>query len=196
MVRRKVEVRREEILTATVAEVQRRGFARTRVSDVAGALDISPGLVFYHFASKESLLTAALEYAVEQDLARLDAAVAQATSAKDRLGDVLALYAPQGEARGWTVWIDAWASALRQPEMRQTICRLDRRWRDALQQVITDGVAAGEFDCPDPKASAQRLTALLDGLAVHVTVHRELSGAELRDWVSAAATAELGVQVG
>ncbi len=39
MARRKVEVRREEILEASAAEVTRRGFARTRVADVATAPD-------------------------------------------------------------------------------------------------------------------------------------------------------------
>lgn len=192
MARRKPEVRREEILAATVVEVERRGFAQTRVVDVAVALGISPGLVFYHFATKERLLTAALEYAVVSDLTRLDLALSRATSAADRLTAVLRLYAPQGKARGWALWIDAWAAALRQPEMRRTIRRLDLRWQDALAVVIADGVAAGEFRCGDPRAAAQRLTALLDGLAIQATLHRRLSRRQLVEWVRQAAAAELG----
>ena len=74
MARRKVEVRRDEILRATVDEVTRRGFAHTRVADVASTLGISTGLVFYHFDSKDALLSAAFAYAAERDLERLDAA--------------------------------------------------------------------------------------------------------------------------
>ena len=71
MARRNVEVRREEILAATVAEVQRGGLAQTRVADVASALGISPALVFYHFETKDRLLAEAFAYAAERDLVRL-----------------------------------------------------------------------------------------------------------------------------
>ena len=45
MARRQVDVRREEILRATVEQVTRLGFAGTRVADIATALGISTGLV-------------------------------------------------------------------------------------------------------------------------------------------------------
>jgi AcrR family transcriptional regulator len=195
MSRRKVDVRRKQILAATAAEVERKGFAQTRVADVAAALGISPGLVFYHFSSKERLLTSALEYAVERDLARLDAAVASAASAPQRLSQVLRLYAPQGKARGWTLWIDAWAAALRQPQLRRTIRRLDQRWRHALEVVIDDGVRAGDFRCADPAAAAQRLTALMDGLAIQVTISGRVGRRQLAEWTRAAAAAELGTDL-
>ena len=75
MARRKVEVRREEILAATVAEVQKSGLAHTRVADIATALGVSPALVFYHFDTKDRLLAEAFAYAAERDLVRLAAAV-------------------------------------------------------------------------------------------------------------------------
>ncbi|HKO84637.1 MAG TPA: helix-turn-helix domain-containing protein, partial [Actinomycetota bacterium] len=50
----KADVRREEILRATCREVIARGFASTRVGDVAAALGVSTGLVFYHFTNKET----------------------------------------------------------------------------------------------------------------------------------------------
>jgi BetI-type transcriptional repressor, C-terminal len=59
--------------------------------------------------------------------------------------------------------------------------------------VIREGVASGEFACPDPDAAAWRLTALLDGLGVQVTVHRSLPANRLMEWVRAAAAAELAV---
>jgi AcrR family transcriptional regulator len=193
MARRKVEVRREEILSTTVAQIQRLGFANTRVADVATALDVSPGLVFYHFTSKDRLLAAALEHAVDADLARLDVALAHGRDAFDRLLRLLRLYAPQGKAPGWTLWIDAWASALREPALRRTMRRLDVRWRAALATVIADGVAQQAFTCADPHASAQRLTALLDGLAVQVTLGSTVSKREMTTWVREAAAVELGV---
>lgn len=191
--RRTVEVRREEILAATLAEVDRLGLAATRVADVAGALGVSPALVFYHFGTKERLLAAALEQAVERDLRRLDDALAAGTDPLDRLRRVLRLYGPTRAAPGWRLWIDAWAVAQRQPAMRRALRRLDQRWATTLRSVVVEGVAAGDFRCPDPEATALRVSALLDGLSVANLVYRTVSRADLRRWVAAAVALELGL---
>jgi AcrR family transcriptional regulator len=190
--RRKVEVRREEILAAAEAEVTRRGFARTRVADVADTLGVSTALVFYHFGTKERLFAEALEHAVTRDLARLDATVARASGPADAVRRIVALYSPQGNANGWTVWVDAWSEALREPQMREMSRRLDVRWKDVLAEQIALGVESGDFVCADPEAAAWRLSALLDGLAVQVLVHRNLTKKQLAAWVRGAAATELG----
>lgn len=194
MARRNVDVRREEILRATCDEVSRRGFANTRVADVAAVLGISTGLVFYHFESKDALLSAAFAYAAERDLGRLDAAAGGTGSALERLATILRMYGPEGAGAGWPLWIDAWATALRSPEMAEVSRRLDVRWKDTVADVIAQGVAAGELTCPDPSGAAWRITAMLDGLAVQLTVHAGvLTEEQVDDWVRASTAAELGV---
>lgn len=193
MGRRKVQVRREEILATTVQEMQRLGIDRTRVQDVAHSLGISTGLVFYHFDSKDNLLAAALGYAVERDLARLDHALARQRTPMDRLRKVVAAYGPTGSAPGWTLWIDAWSAALRHPPIRRTLRTLDSRWRDALCAAIRDGVASHDFSCADPAATAARISAQLDGLSIAVVVYRSITKAQLRNWIRVTVAAELGI---
>lgn len=197
MARRRVEVRKEEILRATCDQVAERGFAKTRAADVARALGISTGLVFYHFESKDALLSAAFAYAAERDLQRLDAAARGEGSALERLASILRMYAPEDSGAGWPLWIDSWATALRSSEMAEVSQRLDVRWKDTVADVIRQGVAAGELSCDDPNGAAWRITALLDGLAVQSTVHRDVVTAEqVETWVRRAAAAELGVDAG
>jgi AcrR family transcriptional regulator len=193
--RRKVEIRREEILAATVTEVQKTGLAQTRVSDIAGALGVSPALVFYHFETKDRLLAEAFAYAAERDLVRLAEAVQGPGTASERLRAVLRLYSPVGSSPpGWTLWVDAWAAALRSSELRRVSKRLDLRWKEAVAEIIAAGVAAGEFRCDDPHAAAWRITAMIDGLAIQVTVHRGLlTRGQMAQWVTGLAAHELGV---
>jgi hypothetical protein len=41
---------------------------------------------------------------VQRDLARLESAVARAADPVDGVRRILALYSPQGNGNGWTVW--------------------------------------------------------------------------------------------
>ncbi|MBA2531947.1 MAG: TetR family transcriptional regulator [Nocardioidaceae bacterium] len=193
MSRRNVEVRREEILLATLAQAGRLGMDQLRVQDVAKSLGVSTGLVFYHFDTKDKLLAAALEHAVDRDLARLDRAVARGSDPLDRLRRVISSYGPTGAASGWTLWIDAWAMALRHPPIRTTLRRLDGRWRAALRDAIVEGTTTGDFTCPDPAATVARIGGLLDGLSVAALVYRNVRRAQLRTWMREAVAAELGL---
>ena len=66
-----------------------------------------------------------------------------------------------------------------------------------MAAVISDGVANGELTCPDPHASAWRITAMLDGLAVQVTVHKGVvTRTELSTWVAELTERELGLPAG
>jgi AcrR family transcriptional regulator len=191
--RRTVDVRREEIMTATAGLLDRAGLAAIRVADVAEVLGVSPALVFYHFGTKEALVADTFAHAVDRDLDRLDRATARGGDPTDRLRRVLRSYGPTGSAGGWRLWIDAWALAQREPTMRTVLRRMDQRWCAVLRGVIEDGVAEGAFACPDPAATATRVSALLDGLSVATLVYRTVSRDQLRAWVDGAVAAELGI---
>jgi AcrR family transcriptional regulator len=193
MGRHKVEVRREEILVATIAEIERSGMSSLRVSDVASSLGVSSGLVFYHFATKDALLVEALEHAVVSDADRLDRALAMSGEPVERLRRVLMSYGPTGAAHGWTLWIEAWSTALREPSIRASLRKLDKRWRDALEAVIAEGIEQREFQCADPPGAVARIGALLDGLSVAALIYQTVTRKQLQSWVRNAAADEVGI---
>lgn len=176
MGRKRAAVRREEILAATVDEIESTGLRALRVADVAGRLGLSASLVIYHFQTKEALVAAAFAHAGESDLARAREIVGTDAAATERLSDLLAWYLPSGSTRAWTIWMDAWSSALFDAEIQSTLTVLDRDWQDVFAAVIADGLATGEFTLvgEDPGESAAvaatRLLAYLDGLSVRLMV--------------------------
>ncbi|MBJ6641264.1 TetR family transcriptional regulator [Streptomyces sp. DHE7-1] len=187
--------RREEMLRAAIGQIEARGVAAVRIADVASALGVSNALVLYHFSTKEKLVAAAFAYAAEDDLARLRALLDRRTSALRRLRAAVRWYAPTGQAKGWRLWIEGWAVSLREPSLRAVTRDLDQRWKAALAEVIAEGVAAGEFTCPDPAGTALRLTALLDGLAVQLTSYPgAVPRARAQEWVNDALARELGLR--
>nr|WP_223189239.1 TetR/AcrR family transcriptional regulator [Streptomyces sp. TRM68416] len=188
-----VAERREELLRAAIEQIEARGVAAVRIADVASVLGVSNALVLYHFSTKEKLVAAAFAYAAEDDLAHLRKLLGRRTTALRRLRAAVRWYAPTGQAKGWRLWIEGWAAALREPALREVTQDLDREWKAAIADVIAEGVAAGEFHCPDPSAAALRLTALLDGLAVQLTSYPgSLSRARAQEWADEALARELG----
>ncbi|MCG7209058.1 TetR family transcriptional regulator C-terminal domain-containing protein [Streptomyces arenae] len=186
--------RREELLRAAIEQIEARGVAAVRIADVASALGVSNALVLYHFSTKEKLVAAAFTYAAEGDLAHLRKLLGRRTSALRRLRAAVRWYAPTGQAKGWRLWIEGWAVALREPALRDVTKELDQQWKAAIAEVVAEGVAAGEFRCPDPMAAALRLTALLDGLAVQLTSYPgAVPRARAQQWVDEALARELGL---
>ncbi|WP_405865651.1 TetR/AcrR family transcriptional regulator [Streptomyces sp. NBC_01515] len=194
-VRLSVAERRAELLRAAVEQIEARGVAAVRIADVASALGVSNALVLYHFSTKEKLVAAAFTFAAEDDLAHLHKLLGRRTTALRRLRAAVRWYAPTGQAKGWRLWIEGWAVSLREPALLDVTRDLDRRWKQALAEVVAEGVTAGEFRCPDPTTTALRLTALLDGLAVQMTAYGgAVSRARALEWVDEALARELGLE--
>jgi AcrR family transcriptional regulator len=195
--RRPGPVRLDALLRTACEVVAQRGLANTRTADVAGAAGVSQALVFYHFESKDRLLAQAFAYAAEQDLARLDTVLASGAAPLRKLRRALDLYLPASGSKSWELWIDGWSESMRVAEMEKVTRRLDLRWREAIAGVIAECVAAGVATCADPDAAAWRLTALIDGLAVQITVHpRVVSRRQITEWVRLAAARELDLAAG
>ncbi|MEU7789084.1 TetR/AcrR family transcriptional regulator [Amycolatopsis sp. NPDC049159] len=193
MMRKAVAVRREEIVKAALQQIRERGIAGVRAADVAKALDVSTALVFYHFGTLEALIIEAFRQATETALATLRDELNRGGRVETRLNAVLTLYGPTNPAHNWQLWIEAQAAAMRDRELRAVLQRLDKRWRDAVVALITEGVAAGVFTCEDPHGAAWRLTSLLDGLAVQVVARTgTVTEADCARWVGQAVARELG----
>ncbi|MEU7825428.1 TetR/AcrR family transcriptional regulator [Catellatospora sp. NPDC049111] len=194
MARRTAEVRLDALLRTAVDVIVERGFANTRTADVAKAAGVSQALVFYHFTSKDALLAQAFAYAAEQDMARLHAVIDSNASSVEKLKKLVKLLAPTGRSKSWMMWIDGWSEALRTPELEKVSRRMDLRWKEGLTEVIANGVADGSFTCDDPAGAAWRINAIIDGLAVQLTVHEKaISRKQAFEWMRMTAAREVGL---
>ncbi len=167
-----VAERRAEILEITCEVVIERGFAATRIADVAKRLGVSSSLIHYHFDSKEQLLAEAFAHYARKDVEEMEAEIEAAPTAVAQLDRVIHNYVPEGSGDvEWMLWIDGWGEALRNPMMRKISQELDEQSAALAERVIRHGVETGEFVCVDPAAAAMRLTAVVDGLAVQFAAH-------------------------
>jgi AcrR family transcriptional regulator len=74
--RRRKEARPDEILAAALESFAARGFAATRLEDVAARAGISKGTLYLYFKSKEELFEAVVRATIVPNLARIEALAA------------------------------------------------------------------------------------------------------------------------
>ena len=162
-------LRRPAILTAAAEVISERGVHNTRISDVAERAGTSAPGVLYWFPTKDELLVEALQFSDDRFYASLTEKLESFGSAKARLGRLIELWPAEGDGET-TLWMELWVRALRDPELAKTRERLDRRWREAIADIVRDGQADGEFGDADADDVALFLSALMDGFAIQLAL--------------------------
>jgi AcrR family transcriptional regulator len=166
--------RREQMLRAALEVIVDRGFADTRIADVAERTGSSPALVIYYFKTKDQLLTEAIKYAEDTWYADSQRRLAALPTAAARMEEVVAMSClpePDPEPHdSWLLWLDFWALAARNPEVAGLRQKADERWRDLISSLVISGQEAGEFRAVDPYSFAILMSALLDGLAIQIAL--------------------------
>ncbi len=169
--------RRTEILEAAARVITERGLAETRIADVAADAAVSPGLVIYYFETKDRLLAEALAQLNDRSYLQVSRDLRGLTSAREQLERLIDLSVPgllgeeEDRREEWSLWVEVWGRALRDPAMAREREVLDRRWRDSIATVIRGGQGSGEFPSGDADDQALRLAGLMDGLAIQVVLN-------------------------
>jgi AcrR family transcriptional regulator len=171
--------RREAILTAAARVISQRGVRGLRVEEVASEAGVSPPLLYYHFASRQGLVRAALERASDKAPSAALRSGENAMSGYEAVDE--ALLAELDEERSVRdnaiVWGEVSATAVFEPELREDVRRVTETWRDTVAHAIRRGMEDGSIrDGIDPDQAAEVLVTLVDGLC-----NRWLAGAMERE---------------
>lgn len=187
---------RERILEAACDVIAEHGIEDVRIARIATVAGVSPALVHYHFATREALLSEALEHSFELlgDV-RTTPAEAEGWTSAQRLGWMIDQSLPfrgLGE-REWRLWLELWGRAARRPELRTIAARLYERYDEWIAEVVEEGIASGEFRTGDAAAVTQRLIAAIDGHGLRVLVDDPaMTQGRARRLIVGALAAELG----
>jgi AcrR family transcriptional regulator len=169
-----LEDRREQLLRAALDVIVERGYADTRITDVAERAGTSPALVIYYFKTRDALLTEALRYSEDSWYATGVKRMAEIPTAAGQLTEMIAMTClpgtDPGERGEWRLWLDLWALSPRSPGVASVRHEFDERWRQAIRDIVLAGQEAGEFAAIDADDFALTLSALLDGMAVQIAL--------------------------
>jgi AcrR family transcriptional regulator len=191
-------LRKPQIVAAASRVLYERGLFDTRVGDIAEQAGTSAPTILYYFESKDRLLEEAVDQTDREFYDRLTDGQAQHVRASDKLVHLIEETSRgPGGINDYTLWMEMWVRARRDPTVRHNYFRLNKRERDLIAGIVRDGQETGEFDGDaDPDEFALALSALMDGLGVQVTLGQpDVTPRRMVARCIALASAELGCEL-
>jgi TetR/AcrR family transcriptional regulator len=142
--------RRVEILQSAAAAFRRRGYHGASMGEIAKALRMTKGSLYYYFENKEEILFFCHDYSLGVLLEVLARVEASGGAPSERLRALVESFVHHilDDLRGTAMTLDF--QALSPPRLRRVIAKRDRFDR-GLRRLLQEGMDAGELAPGDPK---------------------------------------------
>ena len=142
--------RRIEILKSAAAAFRRRGYHGASVDEIASALEMTKGNLYYYFRNKEEILFACHDYSLDVLLGLMAEIQADATPPDEKLRKlVLAfIHIILDELQATALTMDL--QALSPPLLKCVVAKRDR-FDHGIREIIQQGIDSGLFRPGDPK---------------------------------------------
>lgn len=170
--------RRAEIISAALKLFASKGLQATKVADIAAALNISQGLMYHYFRSKEEIfvelvknafenLNSAARWLEEQDMTPVE----KIRMATEKLLETV----DQSEEFAVTCLLLAHANASEAiPKEAQDIIRREYRVPyEVMTRIFREGQKDGSVKNHDAETMALAFWTSINGLAIYKAVHSE-----------------------
>ena len=162
------EIRREQLIVATIDVIARKGFSELTLADVAETAKLSTGIVNFYFKSKDALLNATLTHMVGEYRrtwrANVDAAppspAARITAMLE--SDFQRLVANRKTV---TVWYAFWGETRWRPDFMAVCQELNREFQSTAADLFA------QLSVQDPMLIAKGFSAMSDGLWLDMLIN-------------------------
>jgi AcrR family transcriptional regulator len=172
--------KRPRLVEAASAVFAEKGYASTRVADIAERAGVGKGTVYEYFSSKEELLFAVFEMTNAEISRRMDATLAGDGSTEEQLHNLLRLGAEviTEQIEMQPVILDFWAASRGknfEEAYRTAVVSSYTLFRKLVADFIRAGQQQGEFTTTiDADALAATIVATVDGLGIQLYFDRSL----------------------
>jgi AcrR family transcriptional regulator len=151
-----------QILAAAAKVFNRKGIAATRMEDIAREAKLSVGGVYWYYKGKDDVILAIMDQIIDEDVAALKAMLNEPGTVRERLLAYAQMSIPETLAYVPLTY-DLYTLAHRDVKVRRHIQKYFTHYRDALANVIQQGMDAGELRKGNAAAVAATFAALYEG---------------------------------
>lgn len=155
-----------QIIRATYELLAEKGLHELSLQDVADRLNLSKGVVFYYFKTKERLLLATWRWVLSRVAERIKHAVAKSATPEERIRAMVdAIFInPKANRTFYLTFLDLIGSVVRNPVFSPLADEARRIEEETYREIIRQGVEEGVFVSENPSLDAKVLRGLIDGL--------------------------------
>ena len=141
---------RVEILKSAAAAFRRLGYHGATVEEIAAALHMKKGNLYYYFRNKEEILFACHQYSLDRLLAILDEIERSPITPEQKLRRLIRSFVHTilDELHGTALGLDL--EALSPAHLRTVIARRDQ-FDKGMREVLKEGIRSGTFVYADAK---------------------------------------------
>ena len=155
----------DDILATAAHLFTYRGYHAVGIRELAEAVGLSTSTIYHYYATKQDILYEIISRFLDEFSERIVAGLRdKAVPPRDRLARAVTEHVVLTVTRREELLAGHPVLNALEPVQRARIAALRRGYRDAVADVIAEGVAAGEFRVADPLLSAMAMLDMLDGI--------------------------------
>src|SRR5919106_2475502 len=153
---------REDILEAAAQVFRQKGFHGASMADIAGAVRLQKASLYHHVSSKQEILLALLDRALELLLERISAITSQDIPADQKLQEMVRAYLQiLSENTDLSAVLLFEHRSLERKQHARHVPHRDR-FEALWQDVLEEGVASQIFVCDDPALATRAILGILN----------------------------------
>ena len=161
------EMRRRQLIDATMKCIARKGIGGTTLADVANEAGLSQGIVNLHFESKDNLLKETLKSHANDYMEEFDRTLKNSgPRPADRLLASLELdFKPAiCNRRRLAIWFAFWGEVKSRPTYRRICAESDRYYEGVIEDLCAQLIDEQNYKGVSAAAAAEALTSMTNGL--------------------------------
>jgi len=153
---------RDDILDAAAQVIRQKGFHGASMADIAGAVQLQKASLYHHVSSKQEILLALLDRALDMLFEQIDVVAKQSLPADEKLRQMVQVYlrllADNSDLSAVLLFEHRSLEPAQHKRHIPNRDRFEALWRD----VLDDGVRAGLFNCADTGLAVRALMGILN----------------------------------
>jgi AcrR family transcriptional regulator len=175
------EVKRNEILQASMKVFAQKGLANTKMTDIAEAAGIGKGTIYEYFKNKNEIFEASYQYFFEAMETSIAKKIFKVTDPVEKLktlframGDLFV-----GESADFMeIMLDFWAEAVRQKDMQKmaliNLHKIYDDFRQIISAILDEGIRLGKFKPVNTFLISSLMIGMTDGIMLQWIIHRDI----------------------
>jgi len=173
--------KKQDIIEAAMKVFAQKGFANTKMADVAEAANIGKGTIYEYFKSKEEIFELVFNHFMESMETSIARAIFKITDPVEKIKVIFLSWADM-IAKHTTdiveIMLDFWAEAVRRKDEKELeIVRLDLIYDDfrkIIKSILDEGIRLGKFKPVDTFYAASLILGAMDGLMIQWIMNKNV----------------------